>query len=103
MSTASLLEHVALIATCDPDPLAPSRYSIIYWVDHLADSQPTERKEYNSDLQDGSSVHKFNQKKYLYWLESLSLLHCMSEGVIAVQKLEAIVVSYRNSNKLKTV
>lgn len=44
--------------------------------------------------QDGGVVHVLLQKKYLHWLEALSLLRSMSEGVIAVQKLEALAVSY---------
>ncbi|EXL39652.1 hypothetical protein FOCG_17739 [Fusarium oxysporum f. sp. radicis-lycopersici 26381] len=55
----------------DPDPLSSIRYPCVYWVDHLANSNPT---SYNKHLQDGGIVHEFIQKKYLYWLESLSLL-----------------------------
>ncbi|KAK2469157.1 hypothetical protein H9L39_19255 [Fusarium oxysporum f. sp. albedinis] len=75
----------------DPNPLASIRYSCVYWVDHLDNSNPTERISDNRDLQDGGVVHEFVQKKYLYWLESLSLLRRMSEGVNAVHKLEALV------------
>ncbi|KAK4667645.1 NACHT and WD40-domain containing NOD-like receptor 1 [Podospora pseudopauciseta] len=74
----------------NPDPLSLIRYSCIYWVDHLVDSNPTSS---HKDLQDSSVIHGFIQKKYLYWLESLSLLRSMSEGVQAVYKLEALVVS----------
>ncbi|EWZ28532.1 hypothetical protein FOZG_17745 [Fusarium oxysporum Fo47] len=75
----------------DPNPLASIRYSCVYWVDHLDNSNPTERISDNRDLQDGGVVHEFVQKKYLCWLESLSLLRRMSEGVNAVHKLEALV------------
>ncbi|RKK57406.1 Vegetative incompatibility protein HET-E-1 [Fusarium oxysporum] len=75
----------------NPDPLASIRYSCVYWVDHLDNSNPTERISDNRDLQDGGVVHEFIQKKYLCWLESLSLLRRMSEGVNAVHKLEALV------------
>ncbi|KAH7207378.1 hypothetical protein DER44DRAFT_746837 [Fusarium oxysporum] len=74
----------------DPDPLASIRYSCVFWVDHLDDSEPR-AKMGDKDLQDAEIVHDFLRKKYLYWLESLSLLCSMSEGVIAVQKLEALV------------
>ncbi|KAJ4221159.1 hypothetical protein NW757_014473 [Fusarium falciforme] len=73
-----------------PDPLSSIRYPCVYWVDHLVNSNLTSN---NKDLQDGGIVHEFIQKKYLYWLESLSLLCSMSEGVKAVHKLEALVVS----------
>ncbi|UPL01724.1 hypothetical protein LCI18_012658 [Fusarium solani-melongenae] len=69
-------------------PLSPIRYSCVYWVDHLHDSDST---EVNNVLQDNGNVYGFIRKKYLCWLESLSLLHSMSEGVQAVHKLEALV------------
>ncbi|EGU74133.1 hypothetical protein FOXB_15357, partial [Fusarium oxysporum f. sp. conglutinans Fo5176] len=74
----------------DPDPLASIRYSCVFWVDHLHDSEPR-AKMGDKSLQDVGIVHDFLRKKYLHWLESLSLLRSMSEGVMAVQKLEALV------------
>ncbi|KAM6516800.1 hypothetical protein FSOLCH5_007742 [Fusarium solani] len=74
----------------DPDPLASIRYSCVFWTNHLDDSEPRAKMS-NKDLQDAGAVHDFLRKKYLYWLESLSLLRTMSEGVMAVQKLEALV------------
>ncbi|KAK0631179.1 hypothetical protein B0T17DRAFT_590423 [Bombardia bombarda] len=71
----------------DLEPLSPIRYSCVYWVDHLHDSDST---EVNNILQDNGDVHGFIQKKYLYWLECLGLLRSMSEGVKAVHKLEAL-------------
>lgn len=82
------------ISLPDPDPLASIRYSCVYWVDHLDDSESGTTMSEN-DLQDGGLIHDFLKKKYLHWLESLSHLRSMSEGVLAVQKLEALVVSCR--------
>jgi hypothetical protein len=91
------------ISPPDPDPLASIRYSCVFWVDHLYDSESC-AKMGDKDVQDAEIVHDFLRKKYLYWLESLSLLRNMSEGVIAVQKLEALVVSwYKFMYKLETV
>ncbi len=45
------------------------------------------------DLQDGGIVHKFLQEKFLHWLEALSLLGSMSEGGLAMLKLERLLVS----------
>lgn len=70
--------------------LSPIRYSCVYWVNHLHDSDST---QVNNILQDNGNVHGFIREKYLHWLECLSLLRSMSEGVNAVQKLEALVVS----------
>lgn len=78
----------------DPDPLAASRYSCIYWADHLCDSNPTDRNSrQDEELRDGGTLHAFFKDKYLYWLEALSLLRGMSEGVIATQKLKTLLVS----------
>ncbi|KAK7426210.1 hypothetical protein QQZ08_007239 [Neonectria magnoliae] len=76
----------------DPDPLASIGYSCVFWVDHLDDSEPWVKMS-DKDLQDAGIVNGFLRTKYLYWLESLSLLRSMSEGVMAVQKLEALVKS----------
>ncbi|KAH6977605.1 NACHT domain-containing protein [Ilyonectria destructans] len=75
------------ISQPNPDPLASIRYSCVYWVDHLSDSE-SEAKISNKDLQDGGLIHDFLKKNYLYWLESLSLLHSMSKGTLTVQKLK---------------
>ncbi|KAH7117476.1 hypothetical protein EDB81DRAFT_892342 [Dactylonectria macrodidyma] len=67
----------------EPDPLAPARYSCFYWVDHLrvAISHGTSRPI--DDLHDDGTIYKFLSKKYLYWLEALSLLRGMPERRLA--------------------
>jgi hypothetical protein len=72
----------------DPDPLAPTRYSCIYWVDHLSDSDPLMR---DKDLHDDSSVDDFLRQSYLHWLEALSLLKSMSHGVASMLRLEDLL------------
>ncbi|KAH7180158.1 hypothetical protein DER46DRAFT_640400 [Fusarium sp. MPI-SDFR-AT-0072] len=52
---------------------------------------PINQRMSDKDLKDAGIMHDFLQKKYFNWLESLSLLRSMSEGVMAVQKLEALV------------
>jgi len=74
----------------DPNPLAASRYSCIYWVDHLCDWISNPCANHKVDLQDGGSVDEFVRKKYLYWLEALSLCGSMSDGVVSMAKLEAL-------------
>ncbi|KAH6871199.1 NACHT domain-containing protein [Thelonectria olida] len=73
-----------------PDPLAPARYSCFYWVDHLRDAISHGTSRPIDDLHDGT-VYKFLSKKYLYWLEALSLLRGMPEGVVATTKLETLL------------
>ncbi|PSN59139.1 HET-domain-containing protein [Corynespora cassiicola Philippines] len=84
----------------DPDPLAASRYSCIYWVDHLCDSilgSVTNNREF---LQDRGIVDVFLRTKYLYWLEALSLCQSVSKGVVSMAKLAALVQSRENAQSL---
>jgi hypothetical protein len=75
----------------DPDPLAALRYSCIHWVNHLYDWSSNSCTNHSVDLQDGGMIDMFIRKKYLYWLEALSLCRRMSEGVLSIAKLEAII------------
>ena len=75
----------------DPDPLAVADYSCVYWVDHLCDWDSTKSTKHRDDIQDGGAVDKFLRQKYLYWLEALSLLRSMSEGVLSMRKLEDLL------------
>jgi hypothetical protein len=75
----------------DTSLLASIRYSCIYWVDHLYEAVSADIQ--SNDLEDEGTVHIFLNKKYLYWLEALSLFHKMSDGVMAVRKLETLVSS----------
>ncbi|KAK1595384.1 WD40-repeat-containing domain protein [Colletotrichum navitas] len=65
----------------DPDPLAPARYSCVYWVYHFADGAPSGQE------QDSGLVYAFLKQHYLHWLEALSLLGSISEGILQVSKL----------------
>jgi hypothetical protein len=73
----------------EPDPLAASRYSCIYWVDHLCDWTSNSRVQENRDLQAGGTVEVFMREKYLYWLEALSLCRSMPAGILSMAKFEA--------------
>jgi len=75
----------------DPDPLAASRYSCIYWIDHLCDWNTNSSGNHRVYLQGGGAVDSFLQKKYLYWLEALSLCKSMSKGVVSMAKLKALI------------
>ncbi|KAK2025787.1 WD40 repeat-like protein [Colletotrichum zoysiae] len=65
----------------NPDPLAPARYSCVYWVYHLADGGPSGQE------QDSGLVYAFLRQHYLHWLEALSLLDSISEGILQMSKL----------------
>jgi hypothetical protein len=75
-----------------PDPLAASRYSCIYWIDHLYEWISSSCAKHDEiDLQDDGPVDRFLRQRYLYWLEALSLCRSMSKGVVSIAKLEALL------------
>ncbi|KAK3614744.1 hypothetical protein LTR22_027677 [Elasticomyces elasticus] len=76
----------------DPDPLARSRYSTVYWIAHLCACYFGLSKDPGSDSHYHlHSVHDFLQSKCLYWLEALSLCRGMSDGVILIGKLKDLI------------
>lgn len=75
----------------DSDPLQASRYSCIYWIRHLCDSISSPDTTQSADLQDGGKVDIFVRNKFLYWLEALSLCKGMSEGLLSMTKLDALI------------
>lgn len=98
MSSALKRDMYSLIAPGFPvdkvqvpvhDPLATIRYSCVYWVDHLCDWN-SNSPNHGIDSQDKGDIENFMKKKYLYWLEALSLCRSMSEGVLAMAKLNAL-------------
>ncbi|GKT96934.1 LOW QUALITY PROTEIN: beta transducin-like protein HET-E4s [Colletotrichum tofieldiae] len=75
----------------DPDPLAPARYSCVYWVSHLADGSLTGQEQHGQGLQDDGLAHTFLKEHYLHWLEALSLLGSVSAGILQMSKLSGLV------------
>jgi archaellum biogenesis ATPase FlaH len=75
----------------NPDPLAAVRYSCVFWVDHLYDSDSGKQIRQEDGFQDSDAIYTFLKEKYLYWLEALSLCKSMSEGVVSMTKLEALI------------
>ncbi|WYZ42122.1 hypothetical protein EsH8_V_001017 [Colletotrichum jinshuiense] len=82
-----------------PDPLASLRYSCIHWVDHLCNVRSSGVDGRNEKL-DEETVYDFLQKKFIYWLEALSLLRSLSEGVIAIQNLMEWAIKVTSSKRL---
>jgi hypothetical protein len=73
------------------DPLATARYSCVYWVNHLYDSEPKCWADSVGDLKVGGAIDEFMRNKYLYWLESLSLCRSMGKGVVSMARLRSLV------------
>ena len=70
----------------DPDPLGPIRYSCEFWVDHLckADDRSLDHRK---ELSDDGAIFAFLREHFLHWLESLSLIHKLPDGVLSIRKL----------------
>lgn len=74
-----------------PDPLASSRYSCIYWIDHLCASKSTSQPRNAEDLQIIRVVDEFVRGKYLYWLEGLSLCKSIAKGAVSMSRLCSLI------------
>jgi hypothetical protein len=72
-------------------PLAALRYQCIYWIDHLCDSRSQSGANSAKDAQVMAVVREFVEKKYLYWLEALSLCKSIAKGVTSMTKLWLLV------------
>ena len=75
----------------EADPLAVLRYPCIYWIDHLCDSEPNSLANRAGNLQVLGAVDEFLRKRYLYWLEGLSLCKSVGIGVVSMGKLWSLV------------
>ncbi|KAJ5766476.1 uncharacterized protein N7511_004092 [Penicillium nucicola] len=73
----------------DPDPLAAIRYGVVHWVEHMDACYSSQIL--NKDLQDGGSLDRFLQRNYLHWLEALSILESITEGIASILKLESLL------------
>ncbi|KAL2885879.1 Vegetative incompatibility protein HET-E-1 [Ceratocystis lukuohia] len=78
LAPGSLISEVT--TTPNPDPLAPIRYSCIFWVDHLHESLAV--------FSGNDKLLEFFTERYLQWLEALSLLRNISAGAKALRTLE---------------
>ncbi|KAI1207640.1 WD40 repeat-like protein [Annulohypoxylon truncatum] len=73
-----------------PDPLGATQYSCIHWVDHFTVSQPEGRPQHDAFL-GYSLADTFLKKHYLHWLEALSILQNVSQGISAMVKLNTLI------------
>jgi hypothetical protein len=94
-SLRALGTHIDQAQPPDLDPLATARYSCVYWVDHL---QQCGLCEY---LQDSGTVDTFLRTQCLYWLEALSLLRSMTDGITSIQRLRDLLMVCVHSDGLE--
>jgi hypothetical protein len=60
------------------------QYACQYWIQHL-------QRSGSPQLQDNDYVHRFLQKHLLHWLEALSWMRKLSEGILGIISLEHTV------------
>ena len=68
-----------------PDPLTSIRYFCEFWADHLC-FMNGENLKCSRELTENGKVSKFLREHLLHWLEVLSLLGKLSDGVISIRK-----------------
>jgi len=60
------------------------QYACLYWVEHLQKS--------GAQLHNNDEVHQLLRTHFLHWLEALSWMQRMSEGILAIRSLESIAL-----------
>jgi hypothetical protein len=70
----------------DPDPLAPMRYSCVFWLNHLCASKD-QSSIFKDALADNGAVLEFFNDHFLHWVESLSLLGRLADGASSIKGL----------------
>ncbi|CAI7596028.1 unnamed protein product [Penicillium pancosmium] len=91
--------HTKDICKPSPNPLAAVEYSCVYWMDHLEASLVNGASELG--VYDRVRVDTFLQQKLLPWLEALSILGSVSDGIQVMQKLEILIEDERPNWVLK--
>lgn len=70
----------SLVEQCLPSEV---QYACLYWIQHL--------QKGGARFCDDDQVHRFLRKHMLHWLEALSLMGRISEGILAISSLESYI------------
>lgn len=73
------------ICDCLPDRVRVS-YACVYWISHFKQAD-----HYDDKLQDNGPVHQFLKKNFLHWLEAVSSIKKLSDGILAFMDLRLIL------------
>ena len=69
-----------------PNPIAIVQYSSIYWIDHFCEvTYPSIERQ--TALSDNGAIFLFFKQHLLHWIESLSLLRRLIDGLLSIRKL----------------
>ena len=74
----------AVVEIPEEDPLKRLRYSCVYFIDHLLAVEKCFEEVGSCDEEE---VRKFFEKHFLHWLETLSLMGNIGDGIRAINKL----------------
>jgi hypothetical protein len=66
--------------------LDPLRYSCVFWYKHLCKGD-SKSSDYEHELSDNGAILKFFNTHFLHWLEALSLIHQLSDGILIIREL----------------
>jgi hypothetical protein len=86
------------VKSVDPDPLAQIQYACAYWIDHVCEIDTSLHDRIH--LHDNREIHTFLKKRFLHWLEALSLMRYMSSGVAMIRKLENLLTRFIDGSQL---
>ncbi|KAJ5938477.1 hypothetical protein N7466_001611 [Penicillium verhagenii] len=78
------------ISVPSPNPLASAEYACIHWFEHLDACKDS--ATHILSLKNRQTLDRFLQQKYLHWLEALSILGSISDGIRAMKRLEILIV-----------
>ncbi|KAH0439644.1 nacht and wd domain protein [Colletotrichum camelliae] len=78
------------VETPDPDPLTPIKYSCVRWAQHLSEGLPITAQQFDQVL-------AFLAEHFLHWLEVMSLIQMLDEGIACIIRLEHLA---QNSTEL---
>ncbi|KAF3191529.1 hypothetical protein TWF788_006126 [Orbilia oligospora] len=71
----------------NPDPLVSIRYSCVYWIDHFSLVEPSKSDD---NSREDKGILDFFKVHFLHWLEALSLIGKIQEGIRVILLLESI-------------
>ena len=75
----------------ESDPLVCIKYSCVYWIEHLGQWHSCQSTANTRENEYVDLIDYFLRDRFLYWLEALSLLGTMSEGVRSLLRLEDLL------------
>ncbi|KAL6789029.1 NACHT domain-containing protein [Trichoderma sp. SZMC 28012] len=86
------------IKALDPDPLSAIRYSCVHWIDHFRHMRNSQSQDHDEKYQ---TAFQFLQKYFLYWLEALSLVGHIEDGVLSMARLEYLLSGKSSNNDVR--